>query len=164
MNYKLSEKEIEMVLRSDVDARVRYFVHKTAAWEYLWLMYDDRGNLITVYDATNRECIPVWPFKEYADMFFNDFEEKKLVKKMKVHDFLCEYIDKLIEKNIYVFVFPDMESRGALVKADIFQYMMEDELAKYGDYDDESYISKNGIWKPDPIAKNLINGKFVKNS
>jgi hypothetical protein len=31
MNYKLSGKEIEMVLRSGVDARVRYFVHKVAA-------------------------------------------------------------------------------------------------------------------------------------
>jgi hypothetical protein len=127
-------------------------------------MCDDQNDLITVYDATNRKCIPVWPFKEYADVYFANFEEGKLIKEMEVHDFLREYIDKLIEKNIYVFIFPDMESRGALVKADIFQYMMEDELAKYGDYDDEGCISKNGMEKLDPIARNWINSKFVKNS
>ncbi|MDR2629068.1 MAG: DUF2750 domain-containing protein [Puniceicoccales bacterium] len=164
MNYKPSEKEIEMVLRSGVDARVRYFIHKVADWEYLWLMCDDQDNLITAYDATNKECIPVWPFKEYADIFFNGFEEKKLVKKMEVHDFLHGYIDKLIENNIYVFIFPDTESRGALARADVFQHMMEDELVKYGDYDDKSCVSKKSMWKLDPIAKNWINSKFVKNS
>ncbi|MDR1375676.1 MAG: DUF2750 domain-containing protein [Holosporaceae bacterium] len=134
MSRKLSEKEIQAVLNSDVDARVRYFVHKVAAMECFWLMCDEDDDLLIVYDAKERECIPVWPFKEYADVFFEDCVERKFLKEVQIQKFLDERIDKLIKRNVAIFVFPDTKSHGAFVMADVFRNMMEDELAKYGDY------------------------------
>ena len=133
MRYKPNTEEMKSVLNSDLDSRVRYFVHKVADWESFWLVCDSEGNLFGGYDSNDRECISVWPFKEYADLVLADSKNKDKLTEMTINKFLDEYVDELTKKNISIIIFPDKKLHGAIMAADVFKNIMKAELAKYGD-------------------------------
>ncbi|MDR1401339.1 MAG: DUF2750 domain-containing protein [Puniceicoccales bacterium] len=135
MTYKPTEKEILAVLNSGIDARMRYFVHKVASQEHLRLTYDAEGNLFAGYDADGVECVVAWPFEVYGQIFLDESQNKQFLKAMSIHKFLGEYVDELFGNGISMFIFPNKTLQGALLPADVFRDMMEDELAKYGDCD-----------------------------
>jgi hypothetical protein len=63
--------------------------------------------------------------------------DSNCLKSMEIHHFLDNYLDELHYNNISIFVFPNKELDGAVMTAESFRNMMEEELAKYGDYDEE---------------------------
>ena len=132
MKYFFYEKEIKSLLMSSVDKRVRYFIHKVADWEYLYLSYDKKRGLDTIYDSLNRKGVCVWPFKEFADVYYEDDDiMKEKVKKMSIHKFLNEYIKDLSQLNINIFIFPVQNKDCACMPAEKFKLYMEEELEKY---------------------------------
>ena len=137
MKYHFYDKEIRSVLSSDIDARVRYFKHKVAGWENLWLMEDENG-FFTDCNSNGDEVLILWPFKEYAKISLkNNQKFYNQLKEVNIHYFLDHYLEYIKEHKIKLFVFPGINNDGALFDADDFKIMMEEELAKYGDYDDE---------------------------
>ncbi len=139
MNYKLSQKELESVLKVDIDKRVKYFRNMVGDKSTLWLCIDDNGNLFTGFDKNNKECLSVWPAKEYAEFLLTKSSLKAFncinyLKSMDIHDFLDEYIDELTDLDIYILIFPT-EHGGALMSAESFRNMMIEELLKYEDFE-----------------------------
>ena len=106
MKYFFYEKEIKSLLTSSVDKRIRYFIHKVADWEYFYLPYDKQRGLDTVYDDAGQKGVCVWPFKEFADVYYKDnLIMQERVKKMSIYKFLKEYVDDLAQLNTNIFVF-----------------------------------------------------------
>ena len=139
MSYKLSPKEVESVLKVDIDKRVKYFRNMVGDKCNLWLCIDDNGDLFTGFDKNNKECLSVWPAKEYAEFLLTQsslkaFNSINYLKSIDIHDFLDEYIDELIKLNIYILIFPT-EQGGALMTAESFRSMMIEELLKYEDFE-----------------------------
>jgi frataxin-like iron-binding protein CyaY len=137
MSHIPSEKEFDSVIKLNLDKRVKYFRNTVGENCEIWLSHDDRGNLFANYDTKNNECVYVWPAKKYAEWFLTEtkFECRigvENLKSMEIHDFLEEYIDELAESNIDILVFPT-ENGGALMTAESFRNMMEEELARYED-------------------------------
>lgn len=135
MSYIPTKKEFEAIIQQDIDKRVKHFQNRVGGHQCLWLCIDNEGNLFSNYDEKGRECISVWPAKEYAELIIAK-KDQKLLKKLNIQFFLDEYCDELKENNIYLMVFPTSDG-GALFNVDDFRNLMEEELAKYGDYDDE---------------------------
>lgn len=141
MNYKLSQKEVESVLKINIDKRVKYFRNMVGDKCNIWLCADNNGDLFTGLDKNNNKCLFVWPAKEYAEFLLTQtslkaFKSINFLKSMDIHDFLDEYIDELIEQNIKIMIFPT-ENGGALMSAESFRNMMIEELLKYEDYEDD---------------------------
>jgi hypothetical protein len=139
MPHEPSEKEFNSVIELNIDKRVKYFRNVIGEHCEIWLSHDENGNLFANFDTKNTECIFVWPSKKYAEWFLTEtkFECQRAIKNLKsmeIHKFLEEYIDELADSNIHLLVFPT-ENGGALMTAESFRNMMEEELAKYGDYD-----------------------------
>lgn len=132
MKYFFYEKEIESLLRSSVDKRVRYFIHKVADWEYLYLSYDKGRGLDTTCDNLGRKGVCVWPFKEFSDIYYaEDNDMKERVKKMSIYKFLKDYVDDLEKLDINIFIFPVRNEDCACMSAEKFKLYMEEELEKY---------------------------------
>jgi hypothetical protein len=155
MHHIPSEKEFNSVVILNLDKRVKYFRNVVGECCEIWLSYDEAKNLFANYDTENIECVFVWPSKKYAEWFLTKtkFECQKAIrnlKPMEIHDFLEEYIDELALANIHILVFPT-ENGGAIMTAESFRNMMEEELARYEDYNDE-------------YENNSIEKRFGKNS
>ena len=128
----IPEKILNIILHSNVDKRVRFFIHKVADWEYLYLSYDRERGLDTIYDNLGRKGVCVWPFKEFADVYYEGDEGmKEKVKKMSIYKFLKEYVDDLAKLDINIFIFPVRNEDCACMSAEKFKLYMEEELEKY---------------------------------
>ncbi|MDR3151261.1 MAG: DUF2750 domain-containing protein [Holosporaceae bacterium] len=128
MKYRLSNKEIQSVLNSDIDSRVRYFVHKVADWKKMWLM-GNKNSFFTDKNSNDEEVLVIWPFREYAEISLKDrlhFQEQLI--EMDIHFFLENFIEYLLKKNVKIFMFPGEEMDGAIMTAESFKNMMEEEL------------------------------------
>jgi hypothetical protein len=135
MKYRFYDKEIQSVLDSDIDSRVRYFIHKVADWKKIWFMGNE-NSFFTDKNSNNEEILVLWPFKEYAVVSLKDhphFQEQLM--EADIHFFLGNFMEYLIKKNINILVFPGKEMEGALMTAESFRNMMEEELARYEDAD-----------------------------
>lgn len=143
MIYKPKQKEFESILGLKIDKRIKHFKNMVGGHCYFWTCLDGE-NLLAAYDKDGNESIMVWPAKEYGEYFFNinsTTTEKRNdginhLHTLEIHTFLQEYIDELSRKQIGIMVFP-LEDGGALFTPTDFRNMIEEELAKYGDYDEE---------------------------
>jgi hypothetical protein len=129
MPYIPSKKEFEAVKKIDIDKRLRYFINVVGDYCEMWLCCDDDGSLFYGYDKRGYECVLVWPAKEYAELVLRD-NDMKYLKSMEIYKFLREYICELITLNIHVFIFPNKDLNGAIMTAESFRNMMEEELDK----------------------------------
>ena len=143
---EVNEKEFYNVINSDFHKRVKYFKNRVAGKETMWLMGSD-DSFFTDLDNNGNEVLLVWPYKEYAE--YTVFENTTFVSQLvevEIHDFLETCISYLQEKNIKLMVFPVKEGSGcALFNPEDFRIMMEEELSKYGDYDDEYEEEGNSL-------------------
>jgi hypothetical protein len=129
MIYVPSQKEFEAVTQLNIDKRVKHFVNRVGGNCYMWLCCDNDDSLLLGYDKNGRECLMVWPAKKYAELVFPPGNEaRRYLKNMEIHKFLEEYIDELSENNTYIFVFPNKELNGAIMTAESFRNMMQEEL------------------------------------
>jgi hypothetical protein len=129
MPYIPSKKEFEAVKKIDIDKRLKYFANIVGDHCEMWLCCDDDGTLFYGYDKQGCECVLVWPAKEYAELILRH-DDVRCLKNMEIHNFLKEYIYELIALNIHVFVFPNKDLNGAIMTAESFRNMMEEELDK----------------------------------
>ena len=135
MTYNISKKVLENVYNSNIDKRVKYFAHKVADWETLWLFEDENG-FFTDETTSGDEILSLWPFKDFAIKLYEKNEDfKSQLKEVDIHKFLDDYLPYIQENNIKIMVFPT-ENGGALFDADNFRNMMEEELLKYEDLDE----------------------------
>jgi hypothetical protein len=134
--YSPSNREFEALQKASIDKRLKHFKNRVGGHCYLWLCCDGEGNFLYNYEKSGSECLCVWPAKEYALQVIKQ-EDQKYLTSMEIHYFLNSYSEELDSNNINIFVFPNKEMNGALMTAESFRNMMEEELAKYGDYDDE---------------------------
>lgn len=132
MIYSPTPKEFESILKLDIDKRVKHFRNRVGGHCYFWACIDN-GDFLAGYDSLGRECICVWPAKEYALSLVSS-KDLQFLNPIGIHTFLDEYIDELQDQKVSILVFPT-EQGGALFSPYDFKNMMEEELARYGDYD-----------------------------
>lgn len=148
--YSPSDKEFQSLQKANIEKRLKHFKYRVGGNCDFWLCSDDQGYLLYNYDKSGHECLCVWPAKEYASLIINKTDEKYL-KNIEIHQFLHDCINDLTDNNINILVFPNQELSGALMTAESFKNMMEEELAKYGDYDDdEDYANAQLIYPSVP--------------
>lgn len=61
----LNSHKIRSLLSQSPEKRFEYFIKQVADLQILWLLHDSDG-ICMFGDAEGRECIPVWPNKEFA--------------------------------------------------------------------------------------------------
>ena len=131
MSYVPNKKEFNAVVKQNIEKRVRYFQNIVGGHERMWFCMDNEGNLFAHYDEKGRECISLWPAREYAELVISG-DNRDLLKEVNVTHFFEEYYEELKKKNTYLMVFPTDEG-GTLFSIEDFHAFIEEEFSKYGD-------------------------------
>ena len=126
----LKPKEIEAVSKIPANKRYLYFIKRVVDQEELWGIYDSDWVTIKDNDARNI-LVPVWPNKEYADLYLQKNFPSVYAKSIDLYKFIDDSLTELNEKNIAVSVFPILESEGHIICHEKIIDDLNEELEKY---------------------------------
>lgn len=127
---RVTQKEIENVLRLDGEARFRRFVKNVAAAEAAWGLWDDGWALYA--DEDGNRVFPLWPEREYADACRIGEWESHAVKEVPLDTLLDDLICKLQEQEILVGVFPTPQGKDTSTTApEELAAALREELKRY---------------------------------
>ena len=125
----LNPKEIEAVLKLPADKRYQHFIKRIADQEELWGIYDSDWIKIKYEDGS--DLFPVWPNKEYAQLYLQKYCPSAFVKTIDLYEFIDTFLPELGERNIAVSVFPTPEGEGHIVCYEKVIADLNEELEKY---------------------------------
>ncbi|BFI65086.1 hypothetical protein okayama3_06710 [Yersinia pseudotuberculosis] len=130
--YKLSSKEIDMMLTKSAQDRYVYCVKRVADWGAAWVLKDDEG-FVTTSDSNGNISLPIWPFKDYALKLKFDEWEACEPKKLTINNLLKDVLPNLSDDNINIAVFMIPESLDVVtVSADKLSKDLIYERSKFG--------------------------------
>ncbi|UXM95830.1 DUF2750 domain-containing protein [Bartonella sp. HY329] len=127
-----SDKEIQVMLKRDINIRYQYFIKKVVDWQTIWIIEDDDFP-ICAGDGQGNFYVALWPARAYAELNLVGAWADYKVSSIPLKHFLNELAPNLKKDNygLCIFMVPD-NSNVALVPLD---NVVEDML----NYQDEYY-------------------------
>ncbi|HXE53176.1 MAG TPA: DUF2750 domain-containing protein [Tepidisphaeraceae bacterium] len=115
MEWIVSDKEYESVIRLKDQVRYEYFIKRVADYSELWSLKGKAGWELLGDDAGN-ESIPLWPHRRYADGYAKarslaDVDPAAI----SLSDFLSRWIPGMAKDNRLAAVFPTPANRSIVV-------------------------------------------------
>src|SRR5687768_9383241 len=101
---RVTQKQMEAVLRLDGPARFQHFIKFVADTETVWGLWRDGWALLG--DNAGREYFPLWPAREYAEAYRGTDWADHEASEIELDDLLDELLPKLRAANKGVAVFP----------------------------------------------------------
>jgi hypothetical protein len=141
----LTQKEIVAVLNLPEKKRYEHFIKQIADSECIWGLYD--LDWVIIKDKDGNKLFPVWPHKEYVELFLKDELLKASPKSIDIFDFIKDFLIKHGKKETSLLVFPSQNSTGFIANTDTLYKDLEEELSKYYS-DEEFYEVLTGQWIP----------------
>lgn len=125
----LTSKQIEAVIKLPVDKRYQHCIRRAVDQEELWGIYD--SDWVKIKHRDGSDLFPIWPNKEYAQLYLQKNFPSTCVKAIDVYEFINTFLRELEEQNIAVSAFPTLESEGHMIShAEIIDDLNE-ELENY---------------------------------
>ncbi len=126
----VTQKEINSVLAQDKKVQFEYLIKRVADFEEIWLINDSNG-LVLLEAETNQFVLPVWPFKEYAELFCVEDYKECIPEAVSLYDFLEEDLISLKENKCQIGIMPVYQKPSVVVTTEIFVSAIIAELEKY---------------------------------
>ena len=128
MNMKLSQKEIEAVLRLPGEKRYEYFIKRVSDSNRLWGLWNDGWAMGVTNDG--RKTIPVWPAAEYAELCRKDDWQAYTPKSIDLHEFMNHFLPGLVRDGVRVSIFDTPLEDSVLIDDDELLGDLKEELSK----------------------------------
>lgn len=125
----MNQQKINNILALNSKDRYGYLLRKVADFETIYLITDNEGSYVMI-GSDNLNAIPVWPEKEFAELFLIDDWKNYKVVEYDVHDFI-EWLTDLEEENIALAGFPNTNFNTIHVSAIEMQNHLLFELSQY---------------------------------
>lgn len=127
----LKADDLAKLFKKPGEKRYDYFVKKVADTEEVFVMGDGEDGWAQLGDDDDTDIIPVFPHAEACEAFrkaagFDEFQ----VEILDVNE-LIEWLDGMVEDNMLVAVFPNLEFVGAVVDPMMLKEDLQKELEKY---------------------------------
>ena len=131
--YKITEQEIEAIIKLTPQQRYAYFLKRICDWEQVWTLYED--DYIVLNEAKNGKLyILLFPFKDFAEHYATNTRGMKGVsyKSFEINEFLETIIKKLQANNVSnALVFPVANGYGLNVSMTDMVKDIQSELENY---------------------------------
>ena len=128
---ELTDKEISALLDKSGDMRYKYSIKRIADADCLWTIISSDGSYCLIAD-NGCQMFPIWPFKEYAEMYLGGKAVGFDVVSIDLNKFENEVIDIICDNNIPLAVFPVSDGdTGKIVYLDTFVKDLSVELENY---------------------------------
>jgi hypothetical protein len=129
---RVTEKELQHVLRLEGPQRFEYFVKFVVDTEVAWGLRDARG-WSAVGDDAGRVLLPLWPAREYAEGYQAARRLPGQPAQISLEDLVERMLPGLRSEGSLIAVFPTPSGRGIPLTADELLGALNDEKAKYGE-------------------------------
>lgn len=126
---KISEKEIESILKLDGPSRYKHFVKRVADWEEAWGLYSDGWSLAET--DSGDKVFPLWPAEAYAKLCAKEEWEGYEPSEIPLDDLFDELLPRLASDGVFVGVFYTPSDKGVTVEAN---QLVEDLRAESSQY------------------------------
>ena len=111
------------------EERYVYFIRYVADCEEVWLI-KDREKFVTLGDKNEQITIPVFPEKQYADLFLTDRWSNCSVEALNLNKFM-DLLDQLQQYNVKIAGFPKDDFIAIVVEPEEMKNHLLYELQRY---------------------------------
>lgn len=123
MQYKPSKIELNAVAEYSDKEKLQYFLQRVIESEEIWGLGNESGWVTRISD--NRNCLPVWPYQEYAaDCITGEWEEQQ-AQEMSIEQFTTKVLPLLKENDMDVEIFPTAKMQGQVIAANVLLDYLE---------------------------------------
>ena len=132
MTYKLRQKERDALLNTPDSARYKYSIGRIADWQEVWSLHGSTG-WVLAGSPESGESIPVWPHRDFAQIFAVGEWNATTPKGIGLADWLDKWIPGLMRDGRSVTVFPVAIStglHGIKVSPERFRDDLSEELSR----------------------------------
>lgn len=126
----ITRSEMETVLQQDSRVQFEYFIKRVADFEEIWIISDTNG-MVLLEAEKNKFVLPVWPFKEYADLYRKEGNQECKLEAVSIYDFLEEELVSLSENGYDLAIMPIHNKPSIIVNSKVFEKAIKTEMEKY---------------------------------
>ena len=126
----ITRNEMESVLQQDSTVQFEYFIKRVADFEEIWIMSDTNGMFLLEAEK-DKFVLPVWPFKEYADLFREEVNQECKLEAVSIYDFLEEELVSLSENGYDLAIMSIPNKPSIIVNNKVFEKAIRTEMEKY---------------------------------
>jgi hypothetical protein len=125
----MNKQKINNIFSLESNERYGYLIRKVADFETIYLISDNDGGFVMI-GSDGVSVLPVWPEKEFAELFLTDDWSESKVIEIEVYDFL-EWLKELQEDGVQISGFPNPNLNAVRVSAKEIHEHLIFELNKY---------------------------------
>ena len=118
--YKVSKEEVDALIKCPSDVRYQYSLKRIADTEVMWSVADEEESCI-IQTHDNQRLLPIWPFKEYAQVYGVDKTKEYKYIPIILDINVDSFIDLIAQEKLLINVFPtEKEPLGKIVGLNTF--------------------------------------------
>ena len=125
----MNQQKINNIFALDSKERYGYLLRKVADFETIYLIADNEDKYVMI-GSNDLSVIPVWPEKEFAELFLTDDWKNYKVVEYNIHDFM-EWLTDLEKENVDLAGFPNSDFNTVHVSAVDMKNHLLFELSQY---------------------------------
>ena len=129
--WDLNEEEFRAVTTLAPGERYNHFVKRVADWEWVWVLEQRDGALVTSKSDDGVSYLAVWPHPRYAQACAEGEWAGTVPAAFEVHEWVYELIPEMIQDGLMLVVFPTLEHQGFIVPPGGMREDIESELSLY---------------------------------
>lgn len=116
MSKELTMDERVQLLIAPDSERLAYFLEQAKATQTVWSLSNEDG--FVMVETDDGDCVMVWPDAEFASQWaVEDWDDCEPVA-VELDTFTGQWLPSLMQDNITVAVFPNIEDEGKLSTAE----------------------------------------------
>lgn len=116
MSKELTMDERVQLLIAPDSERLAYFLEQAKATQTIWSLSNEDG--FVMVETDDGDCVMVWPDAEFASQWaVEDWDDCEPVA-VELDTFTGQWLPSLMQDNITVAVFPNIEDEGKLSTAE----------------------------------------------
>lgn len=125
----MNQQKINNIFALDSKERYGYLLRRVADFETIYLIADNEGKYVMI-GSNDLTVIPVWPEKEFAELFLTNSWKNYKVVEYDIHDFM-EWLTDLEKENVDLAGFPNADFNTVHVSAVDMKNHLLFELSQY---------------------------------
>lgn len=125
----MNQQKINNIFALNPKERYGYLLRKVADFKTIYLIADNEEKYVMI-GSNDFSVIPVWPEKEFAELFLTEDWKNYKVVEYDIHDFM-EWLTDLEKENVELAGFPNSDFNTVHVSALDMKNHLFFELSQY---------------------------------
>ena len=125
----MNQQKINNIFALNSKERYGYLLRKVADFETINLIVDNENKYVMI-GSNDLSVIPVWPEKEFAELFLADNWKEYKVVEYDIHDFM-EWLTDLEKEKVDLAGFPNLDFNTVHISAEDMKNHLLFELSQY---------------------------------